>query len=188
MPELNPYTPPVDANDPPARSTTGKKSRSRHYYREGNLVVVEKLEARLPKRCVVCNERSAGDRLRKQFSWHPQWVFATIFIGFLIYIIAAAVTRKHAIVEFGLCQKHKERRDRGMLVSWIGAAVTVVCFLMGIVSETPLLILVGVLGAVGTVIANVTMARTAYPTKIDDTHVWLKVGEPFLASIAERDD
>lgn len=32
------------------------------------------------------------------------------------------------------------------------------------------------------------MARTAYPSKIDDHHVWLKVGQPFLDSVPYRED
>lgn len=184
MAELNPYAPPAD--DGPALSPRGKPETKRGVWREGGSLVMNKDGVRLPKRCVVCNAPMAGDRARRKFSWHPRWVYATLFIGALIYVIVAAITRKHATVAIGLCEEHRLRRRNGIILGWSAVPVGLILIVAGVNAATALIYL-GFLVLIALPITGAYLARVAYPTRIDEQHLWLHVGPPFLASIAERD-
>src|SRR5512141_2965141 len=84
--EINPYAPPAD-DDGREPAPPKKRAKQRRAWREGDCVVMSKHDARLPKRCVVCNQRDPSDHMRKQFMWHPSWVYATIVAGWLIYFV-----------------------------------------------------------------------------------------------------
>lgn len=188
MPELNPYAPPADDVAPPRKGKgKSKKSRTRAF-REGDHAVVPVDDPRLPKRCVVCNERVSGERIRRTLTWHPQWVYATIFIGALIYVIVAAVTRKSATVEHALCEAHAARRRNGLFLLFGGLAGGLVLMVLGAVSNTGSLVALGSIGMMGCIIAGAIMARTLTPAKIDEHYIRLNVGPPFLESLPHGED
>jgi hypothetical protein len=185
--ELNPYAPPADESEAPHRKAK-KESKSPRAWREGNHAVVSKLDARLPKRCVVCNERVEGDRIRRQFSWHPPWVYALFFIGALFYIIGALVTRKGATVELAVCKAHTLRRRNGLILVFGGLALGLVLIVAGASEDSGAAIAIGFLMLIVPTIAGAFLARLVHPAKIDDHHVWLVVGKPFLESLPYGED
>jgi hypothetical protein len=192
MTEPNPYAPPAtDGLEGPPKKKTGKRktaSKELRVWREGDCVVMDKDEARLPKRCVVCNAPIVGERVARQFVWHPPWVYATMVCGWLPYMLLASSMRKGAKVELGLCAVHHERRRDGLRIAWIGGAAALLLLIFGAVSHTTPLLMLGLLLMIVLPFAGGRMARVAYPARINDVQIWLKVGEPFLASIPERDD
>jgi hypothetical protein len=188
MSEINPYAAPADDERPRDREPRRSKKKSSRAWREGDRVVVRKDDARLPKRCVVCNLPVKGERQSKQLSWNPPWVVALVFIGLLFYIIAVAVTRKSATVEFALCGEHESRRKNGVILLWSGLGGGIALLMLSAVAEAPILIVLGLGLMVGGLIAGAVMARVLHATKIDDEYVWLSVGRPFLDSISYRDE
>jgi hypothetical protein len=186
MSEINPYAAPVDDDGP--RDREPRRTKKSRAWREGDRVVVRKDDARLPKRCVVCNVSVRGERQRKQLSWNPPWVTVLIFVGLLFYVIAVAVTRKSAWVEFALCEQHDARRRNGLILLWSGLGGGIGLMILGAIVEEPSLIVLGIGLLVVGIVAGAIMARTLHPTKIDEEYVWLNVGRPFLDSIPYRDE
>ena len=62
-------------------------------------------EGRLPPVCMRCGADADGYR-RKQFSWHPEWVYALIFVGLVPFIVVALVLTKRMRVRAPLCRAH----------------------------------------------------------------------------------
>jgi len=184
--EPNPYAPPVVPHGERRRSKKGQ--REQRYWREGDAVCLPVVNARLPKRCVVCNGPIAGDRVSRLFQWHPRWITLLILVGWIPYIIAAALTRKTARVEHGLCAEHTARRKNGLILLWGGLGAGLVVLIIGGSGHAVATMALGFVILLGGLIAGGIMSRTATPKKIDTTFIWLKVGQPFLDSCPERDD
>lgn len=189
--EQNPYAPPAsDDQEAPVikrKKSKRKGERDLRVWREGDAVVTYKEDARMPKRCVACNAPILGERTMRQFSWHPQWVFFLILIGWLPYLILASIMRKSAKVSMGLCAEHQNKRRQGLMFLWGGLAAMFVFIILGAVTDTPLLFVVGFAILIPAIIGG-RMSNMVSPKKIDDHYIWLKVGPAFLASIPERDD
>ncbi|APR82358.1 Hypothetical protein A7982_07707 [Minicystis rosea] len=191
MSEPNPYAPPADDADPETpkpSKTKSKKTKNNRAFRIGNYAVVPVEDPRLPKRCVVCNERVPGERIRRQLMWHPQWVYATIFIGFLVYLVIAAFMRKSATVEHALCPTHARARLNGQFVLFGGLLGGFIMVILGTTTDTGVLAALGALTMIGCAIAGAIMARTLSPAKIDNHYVFLNVGRAFLDSLPEDED
>jgi hypothetical protein len=145
---------------------------------DGSVVVMHKM-ARLPDRCVKCNQ-SAPRRLHRKLMWHEPWVYVLILPGILIYAIVAMILRKTAKIEVGLCERHYSARHMHVAASWL--LFVLACFMWFAAallprrySDTlePALILGGVLFAIAAPIYGLIAARTVYPKRIDDQYVWL---------------
>jgi hypothetical protein len=191
MSDQNPYAPPTHDDQEPLprkKSKAPRKGKKILAWREGDCAVMNNDAARLPKRCVVCNGPIDGERTQRQFMWHPPWVYATILVAPILYGVVAAIVRKSARVEVGLCYQHKTRRTNGLILAWGGVLFSLALIVIGAGTSTSALLFFGLLTMVVLPIAGGRMARVAYPSKITDTQIWLKVGQPFLESLPERDD
>lgn len=138
--------------------------------------------AMLPNRCVVCNA-PGKHRVHKTFFWHEPWLYVLILAGVLIYAIVATFFRKSAGVEYWLCDEHRSKRTRGLLIAWLGFVAGLVIMFIGAGATSGATALFGVAVMIALPIVGGIMARTARPTRITDSEVWLKVGEPFVASL-----
>lgn len=77
--DVNPYA-------PPRASIGGVGSQAPEgVWRDGKTLVVSH-DADLPDRCVKCNQRADGYRLKRRLAWHPSGWYALV----LIYLIAPA--------------------------------------------------------------------------------------------------
>ena len=174
----NPYAPPsLEADHEPVAlggATYGLR-------REGGLVVIPVLGAQFPDRCVVCNQPAAR-RLRRKLYWHPQGYYMLIFVGALIYVIAALIVRKSATFDMCLCEAHAKRRQTGILLGWVGFPACVLG-LIAFGGESGVLVLAFVLGLIGFPVAAIIMTQVISARRIDTRHAWLKVGQPFLDSL-----
>ncbi len=177
MSELNPYAPPADVGPGSGRSVGSDGTNA---VRQGDVAVFPVHGSALPDRCVVCNAPAGGYRLRKTFYWHHPAIYLAILAGALIYVILAMVVRKSARVELGLCEAHRARRRNGLILAWSGMAVGLVGLLAGAAYGSGAMAIGGFVVLVALPIVGSLMARAAYPTRIDDRWVWLKVGRPFL--------
>jgi hypothetical protein len=137
-------------------------------------VLIAKKGAKLPDRCVRCNEPAATGYQAK-FYWHEPLIYLLIFCGLLVYFIVALIVRKSAVVWVGLCPRHHEQRKRGRLWGSLLCIAGLLLLIAAMVAEngaifgwTGLLMLVAaiVLGAMGSVGLR--------PNRIDDYYVRLK--------------
>ena len=178
--ELNPYAAPADDVEEPGgrgRDDDGNEDRA---YRDGDLLVIPRFGGRLPRRCCVCNVKAREHVQKQQLYWHPQWVFAMLLIGPLIYIIVSMVVRKNATFDAYLCGPHKRRRSNGIALM-IGGSLSGI--LLGVVGQSGGAALAGSLLFLVSIIGGAIMMRTVTAAKMDDHRVWLKVGQPYLESV-----
>lgn len=153
-------------------------------WREGSKLVMSK-DAILPDRCVKCNVPTTG-RLKRRLSWHHPAIYLIIFIALLIYFIVAMVTRKSATIEIGLCDEHREKRKRNLMITWILFAIGILSLIVAAAMEDGTFVLFGILALFGSLIFGLIAIRVVTPAKIDDKFVWLNgVNKEYLAELPQ---
>jgi hypothetical protein len=182
--DFNPYAAPEIGISQARLSTEADEGRG--VWQDGKILVMAKV-ARLPSRCVKCNE-PATYRLRRTLSWHSPWLFLMfIFPGWLIYLIVALIVRKTAKIELPLCDEHRTQRSKGILIAWIVSLSGIaLCFAMAFGNDDRLgfLVLAGLIMLIFGLIFGLIRSQVVSTQKIDDTHVWLKKVSPlYLAEL-----
>lgn len=185
--EPNPYAPPTLTADEPPRPPAHRVRGGAGVWREGDLLVLDKTAALFPPRCVVCN-RDTDYKLKRIFIWHPRWIYLLAPLGGILYALIAASVRKYATVEVGLCDEHQLRRRSGLLLLGFGVGASVLLLLIASSSRWGSLAIAALAGMIVALVVGSRMSRVAVATKIDDTHAWLRVGQPFLASLPDSPD
>jgi hypothetical protein len=104
-------------------------------------------EGPLPNVCMVCG-REATLVKRKSFSWNPSWVWVTLLLGLLPFLIIALILTKRATVEAPLCAEHKYH--------W---------------AKRTALVLLGLLVVIGVLIVAITL--TSQPANVGRRFVWV---------------
>lgn len=65
--------------------------------------------------------------------WYPQWIVATILIGWIITVILILVLRKKVDVTYGLCPEHRRQRHRRIAIAWACGLACMPALIGGIV-------------------------------------------------------
>lgn len=181
MSQMNPYAPPQTAQ-PHALLPGAAPGEGEGFWREGDCVVMSKVGCVLPNRCVVCND-AATEVFAGRHYWHTGWLYLTIVLSLLLYLILALVMRKDAAVALPLCTRHAKRRRLGKLIGWGGFLVSLGLLFAGAFMGILELLGVSVLGMLAAAIAARILTNVAQVKKIDDHLAWFKVGPAFLASV-----
>jgi len=122
----------------------------------------------LPPRCVKCNGTDRVTMVKKQYSWHPPWVYALIRAGLLIYIILALVLQKRVTVTFGVCAKHRAKRRNAILIGWLSFLQIFVLIGCAIAFDNGWLILIGFVLFVAGVIYGTVASPILKPGYMND--------------------
>jgi uncharacterized membrane protein len=148
-------------------------------------VLVMTKQALLPDRCVKCNA-PADTKLKRKLTWHHPAIYILAFIGLLLYLIVALVTRKTAIVDVGLCRDHVAARKRDILITWALGLSFVLSWVVSAMMEDMTFLLIGIALMFATAIYGVLRVRIVAPNKIDDHFVWLTGVHPsYLQQLPE---
>jgi phage shock protein PspC (stress-responsive transcriptional regulator) len=144
--------------------------------------------ALLPPVCVKCGAPADGKPVEKTFYWHPQWLYVLIFIGVLIYAIAALVMRKQMRVRVPLCRRHAERRSGLLILAGvlpvIGFADTFILPSYGV--DTALVVLVVVAFILAGLVLWAVAGSPIRPTLIDQYQgIFTGCCLPFLLQFPE---
>jgi hypothetical protein len=159
---------------PPSVGTTGTG-----VWRDKATLVMSK-DARLPDRCVKCNEPTHG-RLKRKLTWHHPAIYILLLVAWLIYVIVAMVVRKKATVELGLCDEHLQQRRRNIFISSGLFLLGMVFFVIAMAANDGTPALLGLLLLLGGAIYGLVTIRVTTPSRIDDRFVWLRgVNENYL--------
>jgi len=176
---FNPYAPPEsDLSVPPTAP-----GASDDVWRAGTVLVMTKT-AELPDRCVRCN-RPAEVRLRRKLSWHRPFLYLTILISILVYLVIALIVRKRAEIHVPLCSEHDRERRKKLKIAWAVILGSLLIGALGFTSQD--LVLLVVLGLMIFVVGLFLVSNATQPVvpkKIDESHVWLKKISPaYLADL-----
>ncbi len=159
-------------------------------YRSGNQLEVSQ-GAVLPPYCVKCGQPSEGEPIARVFQWHPQWVYVTVLVSPIIYLIIALIVRKKINLDVPLCADHKSQRTKNL---WIGLLLLLGCIPAGIVlggtvggdAGMGAGILVGTAAFIAGVIFLGPGRAMLSPRFIDNTRATFRgAGEVFLNMIPE---
>jgi hypothetical protein len=115
MAEHNPYAP---------SAASLKVDRDLHgsdvdVWRDRKYLVMDR-DARLPPRCVKCNEPAHEPTKRRTLYWHHPALYILILVQIIVYFIVALIVRKSIVIEPGLCGEHKRKRRNATLITWLG--------------------------------------------------------------------
>jgi hypothetical protein len=198
--DFNPYTAPETQLAPGSIPLEAEEGRG--VWRDGKLLVMSKY-ATLPSRCVKCDE-PATDRLLATISWHHPALYLVLLltpvglIGLIAYLILMLIQRRSMQVEIPLCRKHRTRRSRGVVISWIVAPPGMILLILGFMSMNPdfpdlledralatlLLVTIGLAMMIFGLIYGVSATQIVTARRIDKTHAWLnKVHPRYLAAL-----
>jgi hypothetical protein len=142
-------------------------------WRDQSKMVVSK-GALLPARCVKCNAPATGPKIKKKLSWHHPAIFILLFVALLIYLIVAMILRKTAVLELGLCEKHRAQRRRNVLITWALILLGFGGFVMAGMFDDMTFLWLGMLLLFAGIIYGVVTVRIVWPSKIDDQFAWVK--------------
>jgi hypothetical protein len=131
-------------------------------------------DAELPARCVKCNAPATGPRLKKKLSWHHPAIYLLILVALLIYFVVAMVLRKTATVALGLCEEHRAKHRRNVLIAWLLVGLGVAGFILTIFGADTNFALLGILLLLAGTIYAVVAVRIITVAKIDEKFAWLK--------------
>jgi len=162
----NPYSPPKAALEAHAHG---------EYWRDGKNVMCRP-GSTLPPRCVKCNEPALQPMKARKLYWHHSAWYLFVFVNIVIYVIVAMIVRRKAVVTYGICAKHRNRRWLFIAIGWGGVALGVLLILANAAVALILMLVAMLTGLFG--------SRLAYPTRITKEEVRLGgCGEAFLDSI-----
>jgi len=181
--DFNPYAAPQfsASTDRPEHDP----DEGRGVWRDGDVLVMAKI-ARLPMRCVKCNE-PATNRLKRTLYYHHPAIYLIILANLLIYAIVAVIVRKSVKIEIPLCDDHRSRRRGAILLGWVLALSGLgICFIPALaeIAEPTPFILGGLVLFLFGLIYGMFRSQTVTPRKIDNTHAWIKKVSPlYLAEL-----
>ncbi len=155
-------------------------------WREGDLVVLDKLQHSLPDRCVRCNAPANGIRVQKTFYWHAGWIYVLLVVSILVYAILALILRKSVTTRVPLCELHKKRRTVGFLVGVFGSlgALGVLIAAAAYSNHFETVIVPCLVLLVAAPVTSAILARTLRPAFIDDRIARFKAGRAFVESLS----
>lgn len=157
-------------------------------YRQKKLLVTRS-ETSMPDRCVKCNAPANGFRLKRQLFWHHPGLYLLILISLLIYIIAALIVRKKAVLHIGLCEAHRTQRRWIIAGSWVAGLGGLGLLLAGIGWESWLAVLMGLIVMFAGLVVGAVLGPVVAASRIDKDVVKVRgVGPQFLAELPEWQD
>ena len=185
MNEFNPYASPVADAEVITNPFSTSNEPGGGVWRRGKILIMHK-NARLPDFCVKTNA-PADQRVKRNLTWlHPAWALL-ILIALLVYLIVALILTKKAKVEFPVSNDWMKKRNFRLMISiitflvggliFVGAIFTTVNegYAEGLIA---ILYLTGTVIGLGGVIAAASFSAILRPTKITETHVYLKGSHP----------
>jgi hypothetical protein len=134
---------------------------------------------------VKCNVPTVG-RLKRRLSWHHPAIYLIILVALLIYLIVAMVLRKSATIEIGICDEHRAKRRRNLMITWGLAIVGTLGIVLAIAFNDGTYLGFGALSLLAALIFGLVAVRIVTPAKIDDRFVWIRgVNKEYLDELPQ---
>ena len=138
-----------------------------------------------PDRCVKCNAPAHGNRLKRRFYWHHAAFYLLLLVMPVIYVLLALFITKRAIVEIGICERHRRQRWWTIVASWLAILIGIAMVAVSIMADTGIGFFLGGLMLV-VAIYGAMRATIVIPSRIDNDCIRLRGGgNQFLESLPE---
>jgi GYF domain 2 len=144
-------------------------------------------ETPFPDRCVKCNAPANGFRLKRVLYWQHPAYYLLLLINLLILVIVVLIVRKKAILNIGLCNIHRAKRQQAIIIGWSGTlgGLALAC-IGGIAFKSGWLVLVGIIVFLVAAIYGGVVGPIISAAKVTKENVWVKgVHRDFLAGLPE---
>ncbi|MBN2563731.1 MAG: hypothetical protein JXQ75_22670 [Phycisphaerae bacterium] len=157
----------------PTLSYAGRGDFEQCVWRQGKLLVAS-LGAPLPNRCIKCNAPAEGRPLKRRLSWHHPAIYLLVLAALLAYVIVALILRKQAVVEFGLCARHRARRRWAVAICWLFVLGSVGLLFLAAIVENLAFAALACVSVVTGLLVYLFGGQPVTPYRIDDHAVWLR--------------
>ncbi|MDE2507132.1 MAG: hypothetical protein KGM43_07980 [Planctomycetota bacterium] len=180
--ETNPYAPP--------KTAIGQVVGKNEFWCEGNLLVM-RIGAILPDRCVMCNAPARGVQWHTRISWHPPWIYLLLLAFVLPYAIVALFFTRFAEISVGVCRHHLVRRRMILAALFLSHSAGILMIIFGVSMLNNFgaggvsLILCGGLTIIVGVVAGAIFAPLVVTSEITTTLVRLKGVHPEYLAMLE---
>lgn len=156
-------------------------------WRDGRLLVVDRLESELPESCVGCDGPAEGEPLRRELFWHPPWVYLLLLAGVVGYVVGGLAVRRRVVVYVPLCRRHRRAR-RAVAGAALGclAAGVLSLFLGAAWDVSALAVAMLLLLAAAAVLGIVASRMFVVPARIEEDLAWLRGADPRFLSRLPR--
>lgn len=183
---LNASTTPVRQSPAQAPVSSAPSEGDGNAWREGDSVVLPLEGGELPDRCVVCNAPADMYRQHVTLTVVPRSVYAALLLHPLLFAALSSAMGRSAPVELGLCEKHRNRRGQGRLTKLVGLVLGALMFGAAAAYQAMWFAAASLLTMLVMLALGERMMRTATLDRVDGRHLWLRVGDEFLHSMAPR--
>jgi hypothetical protein len=116
MSQVNPYASPQMSSQPPIPAVIAGGPPV-GLFRQGDLLVMHRY-AVLPEQCIYTAEKPTPERLQQELTYRDPWVWLTIFLGLLPFIIISVVVSKRASVAIPIHQSIWDTRSMWASICW----------------------------------------------------------------------
>jgi hypothetical protein len=178
--DRNPYAP----SQATLKSAPTVGGDSSDVWRDGKWLVMN-VDARLPHRCVKCNEAAEMPMRRQSLYWHHPAIYLLLLFWIVIYVIVALIARRSVKLEVGLCEEHRVARRKALTIGSIGLIGSAPAGIgLAELGQPGFGLLLGIGGFFGFAIYLMIKARILYAKKIDEDEARIGgCGEEFLSSL-----
>lgn len=136
--------------------------------------------ASLPEGCVKCGAPTVERRVKKIY-WHEPWFYALLLVGPVIYGILALILRKEAQVEYGLCRRHLDDRQRLIFRATATMTISVLLFCLSYVCLNGWIALLGGIGLVAAAIQGaIVSTQPIRASRITEHYAWIEGVTPVI--------
>jgi hypothetical protein len=162
-------------------------------WQDGNVLVTHK-EAQFLNCCIKCGQPSDGIVWKKKYYWHHPAFALLVLVQIFLYVIVALIVRKSMTVHLYLCEEHRAKRNRSVMLAWLlslsalggliggaiyaGNARSSDAWIGGVIA------LVGFVLLIAALVVGFAFAPILKPKKIDKEYAWFKgAGHEYLAQL-----
>lgn len=156
-------------------------------WRDGKDLVMHQ-RARLPPLCVKTGAEVHQKGIIRKLSWHNPLIAISILAGCIVYVILSVILTKSATIEIPLSVEARKKRKNAMIFCTVLGLVSIAGFFGSFIlaadrgTEG-----IGIIAMVSSIIIGVAClaigngkSRILRPTKITDTHLWLRGVHPSI--------
>ena len=159
-------------------------------HREGDTLVVPKVNPVLPAFCIKCGQPSTM-MLRRKINWVNPGLYALLafgLLGIIIFVILQNTMGKKIELDVPLCDAHKSARTRNI---WIGVALTflvpILLPIMASLTNNDDVMLISVLAAIASFLTGIIVWAVSFAAistkKVDDVQGTFKASPAFLEKL-----